>query len=125
MASKARKILIIEDEPDVAETMKMLLEKGGYAVEYTLDPRKGLSMIKDFDLLCLDIIMPIMSGREVLGEMVHKKIKTPVIVVSAVGLPMEVENELRGKYPDIVKGFVSKPYMHTDLVKEVRKKLKG
>lgn len=124
MKSKAGKILIIEDEPDVAETMKMLLEREGYAVEYTLDPRKGISMLKKFDLLCLDIIMPIMSGREVLAEMKKKGIKTPVIVVSAVGLPTEVESELMGKYPNTVKGFVSKPYMHTDLAKEIKKRLK-
>jgi CheY-like chemotaxis protein len=123
-AAKSKRILIIEDESDVAETMKMLLEREGYVAEYTLDPRKGLEMMKKFDLVCLDIIMPIMSGREVLAEIKKKGIKTPVIVVSAVGLPTEVESELIGKYPNIVKGFVSKPYMHTDLVKEIKKRLK-
>jgi len=121
MKSKAGKILILEDEPDVAEAMKMLLEREGYTVEYTLNPRKGLDMIKKFDLLCLDIIMPIMSGREVLVEMVKRKIKVPVIVVSAVGMPIEVERELTGKFSGLVVGFVSKPYMHTDLANEVKK----
>jgi DNA-binding response OmpR family regulator len=64
-----KKILIIEDEPDIAETMKMLIEKEGYKVDYSLDPKKGIPMIKKYDLLLLDIIMPTMSGREVLAEM--------------------------------------------------------
>lgn len=114
-----KKILIIEDEPDIAETMKMLIEREGYKVEYTLDPIKGLKMIKKFDLLLLDIIMPKMSGREVLTEMKKMKIKTPVIVVSAVGLPGEVERELASKYKGV--GFVSKTEIHTRLTEEIRK----
>ncbi|VVB73566.1 Regulator of RpoS [uncultured archaeon] len=114
-------VLVIEDEPDVAETMKMLLEREGYQVEYTLDPRKGLELADKVDVVLLDIMMPVMSGREVLAQMKKRKIKTPVIVVSAVGMPLEVERELQSKYPGV--GFLSKTFMHTDLAKEVRKKI--
>lgn len=114
------KILIIEDEPDAAETMKLLLERGGYSVDYVLDPRKGLKMLGDYDLLILDIIMPVMSGREVLAEIKKKKIKIPIIVVSAVGLPGEVERELALKYPGV--GFVPKLSI-SELPGEVKKKL--
>lgn len=115
-----KKILIIEDEPDAAETMKMLLERAGYSVDYVLDPRKGLKMLGDYDLLILDIIMPVMSGREVLAEIKRKKIKIPIIVVSAVGLPGEVERELALKYPGV--GFVPKLSI-SELPGEVKKKL--
>ena len=114
-----KRILIIEDEPDVAETMKMLLEREGFSAEYTLDARKGLKMVKKFDLLLLDIIMPEVSGREVLAELKKREVKTPVIVVSAVGLPMEISDELARKYPGV--GFVPKTAMHTELIAKVKK----
>ena len=116
-----KKILIIEDEPDVAETIKMLIEKEGYDVEYVLNPKKGLPMIKKYDLLLLDIMMPEMSGREVLAEIKRLKIKTPVIVVSAVGMPMEIERELTGKYPGVE--FVAKTSMHDELIVKIKKKI--
>lgn len=119
----SKKILIIEDEQDIAKTMKRILETEGYTVEYTLDPKKGIEMVKKFDLLLLDIIMPIVSGREVLAEMARKKINTPVIVVSAIGFPREVETELKSKYPGLFVGFVSKPFMHIELVNEVKKNI--
>ncbi|MDD5337295.1 MAG: response regulator [Candidatus ainarchaeum sp.] len=116
-----KRVLIIEDEPDVAETMKMLVEREGYKVDYTLDPRKGVKMVKDYDLLLLDIIMPVMSGREVLDELKKKKVKTPVIVVSAIGLPMEVSEEISRKYPGVA--FVPKTEMHTSLPNTIKKLL--
>jgi len=121
MKKNGKKILIIDDEPDIAETMKMLIEREGYKVEYVLDPRKGIEKIKGFDLLLLDIIMPTMSGREVLAEMKKRGIDVSTIVVSAVGLPMEMERELNGKYPGV--GFVQKTEMHTILVNEVKKRM--
>jgi len=121
--TNGKRILIVEDEPDVAETMKMLLEREGYSAEYTLDPHKALGMMPKFDIVLLDIMMPVMSGREVLARMKESGITTPVIVVSAVGMPIEVERELTAKYPGI--GFLAKTLMHTDLAKEVKKKLKG
>jgi len=51
------KILIIDDEPDVAELMKLVLENEGYHVGHFLDPRKGLAAVRDFDLLVLDMLM--------------------------------------------------------------------
>ncbi len=116
-----KRILVVDDEVDVAETMKMLMEIEGYTVEYTTDPLKGLGMVKDFDLLILDIMMPRMSGREFLAEMKKKKIKTPVIVASSVGLPGEVQAELAAKYHGIV--VISKPSMNKELVPEIRRKI--
>jgi len=116
-----KKILIIEDEPDVAETMKILVEKGGYKVDYTLNPEKGLKMVKDYDLLLLDIAMPGMSGYEILSKMKKRKINIPIIVVSAVGIPEQMEKEIKSKYPKV--GYVSKIEIYDVLVKEIRKKI--
>lgn len=116
-----KKILIVEDEPDVAETMKMLVERDGYQCDYCLDPRAGLEKMAGYDLLLLDIMMPRMSGRQVLEEMKKRGIEVPVIVVSAVGLPIEVASELSKTYPGV--DFVAKTEMHTDLIRAIVEKI--
>ncbi|HIH19075.1 TPA: response regulator transcription factor [Candidatus Micrarchaeota archaeon] len=116
-----KKILIVEDEPDVAETMKMLIERDGYQCDYCLNPVEGLEKMKGYDLLLLDIMMPRMSGRQVLEEMKKRGIAIPVIVVSAVGLPLEVASELGKVYPGV--DFVPKTEMHTDLIRAIVEKI--
>lgn len=115
------KILIIEDEPDVAHSMQMLLEDSGYKAGFALGGEKGLSLMGKYDLVLLDIMMPGMSGREVLREMAKRGIRKPVIVVSAVGVPEEVRSQLDSIYPGI--GFVSKPHIYEFLLGEIRKML--
>ena len=114
-----KKVLIIDDEPDVCETMKMIVERAGYNAEYATDPVKGLKAMRGFDIVLLDIMMPKMSGRRVLEEMKKKKIKTPVIAVSAVGFHVEIAKELAAKYPGT--SFVEKTEMATTLTDRIRK----
>ena len=114
-----KKVLIIDDEPDVCETMKMIVERAGYNAEYATDPGKGLKAMKGFDIVLLDIMMPKMSGRQVLEEMKKKKIKTPVIAVSAVGFHAEIAKELAAKYPGT--SFVEKTEIATMMVAKIRK----
>ena len=116
-----KKILIIEDEPDVARSIKMYLEKSGYQATYTLDPMEGLERLEDFDLLLLDLIMPKVSGRAVLREMKVRGIKTPIIVLSAIGLPVTVGEELAREFPGLI--FVPKTALHTQLLMAIKKTL--
>ncbi len=117
-----KKILIIEDEMDVAESMKMLLEMNKYKADYILNPKEAIKKAKNYDLILLDIMMPIMSGREVLAEFKKMKLNKPIIVVTAVGMPFEVERELTAKFLSVK--VLPKTSIHTDLIKEVKKALK-
>jgi CheY-like chemotaxis protein len=65
--------------------------------------------------------MPDVSGRVVLDFMKKERIKTPVIVVTAVAAATEIRNELENKYH--IDGFVSKTYLSNDLVPEIQKVL--
>lgn len=102
--------------------MKRILEEKGYSAQRALDPREGLRNLKKFDLLLLDIMMPGMSGMEVLSKIRKMKAGIPVIVVSASSLPWGMERDLKANYPEA--GFVSKLHM-SELPAEVRKKLGG
>jgi CheY-like chemotaxis protein len=117
------KILIVEDEPDIAAVEKAILGKGGYNVDIALGGAEGIRKIKTKkdDLILLDIRMPEVSGRDILEFMKKSKIETPVIVVTAVAATMDVRNELEAKYG--IDGFVAKTYINTDLIKEVKRVL--
>jgi len=90
-----KKILIIEDEEILLDLLKSKLEELGYDVYCALDGEKGLKAIRDIvpDLLLLDMVMPKMSGFEVMEAMQKDpSIKDiPVIIISNSGQPVELD----------------------------------
>lgn len=113
-----KKILIIEDEPDIAESIKDYLSEAGYEVEISLNPVQGLKKVPGFDLLLLDLIMPKLSGTEVLRKMKREGIEKPIIILSAVALPRLIGEEISKQYPGTV--FVPKTRMHAKLLPAIR-----
>jgi DNA-binding response OmpR family regulator len=65
------KIVIVEDEPAIAEMYRFKLQQAGYEVRFALNGEDGLALIRDFkpDLILLDLMMPKMSGEEVLQHL--------------------------------------------------------
>jgi len=90
-----KKILIIEDEEILLDLLKSKLEELGYDVYFALDGEKGLKAIRDIvpDLILLDMVMPKMSGFEVMEAMQKDpSIKDiPVIIISNSGQPVELD----------------------------------
>jgi len=66
-----KKILVIEDEKELAEMMKIVLEKEGYSIELAGDGEEGLNKAKALkpDLITLDVMMPKMNGYEVCNQL--------------------------------------------------------
>jgi DNA-binding response OmpR family regulator len=81
---KRIKILIIEDDVDIVRFVKLELEHEGYRVFTALDGREGLkiSLEQDADVILLDIMLPKLSGIEVLRRLRRSK-QTPVIMLTA------------------------------------------
>ena len=90
-----KKILIIEDEEIMLDLLQRKLTSNGYEISVARNGEDGLKMIKEIkpDLILLDIIMPKMSGIEVLEEMQKdEEIKnTLVIIISNSGQPVELD----------------------------------
>jgi DNA-binding response OmpR family regulator len=65
------KIIIVEDEQAIAEMYRFKLQQAGYDVRFALNGEEGLALAKDFlpDLILLDLMMPKMSGEEMLRRM--------------------------------------------------------
>ena len=82
-------VLVVDDDPDMVETVKMMLESKGYEVGQAYDGMEGESSIKERrpDLVILDVMMPRKNGYTLCAEL--KKDRTtqsiPVIMLTAVG----------------------------------------
>jgi len=85
-----RSILVVDDEPYIGRIIQLKLESGPYSVELAHDGRSALERLtseKSFDLVLLDIMMPHLSGLEVLAELrrLPGRERTPVIMLTAKG----------------------------------------
>ena len=87
MAEK-KKILLIDDDPDFVEAVKVIVENGGYDVKVAYDGEEGLEAVaaEKPDLIVLDVMMPVMNGHEACAKLKANPAtaKIPVILLTAV-----------------------------------------
>jgi CheY-like chemotaxis protein len=78
------KILVVDDDPAVQLTIRLVLERAGHSVDVAGDGRKGLAKFEagDFDLLCLDVFMPGMDGLETMRLIHQRRPRLPIVVIS-------------------------------------------
>lgn len=79
-----KKILIIEDEKPMAKALELKLNNSGFIATAVFNGQEGMNLIEKnkFDLILIDLVMPVMDGFTFLTEMKNKKIDIPVIVLS-------------------------------------------
>ena len=113
-----RSILVIDDEREICESIKMILEYEDYLVDYTTDSYKGLQKIEygNYDALLLDIQMPGKNGFEVLNWLLEKEIEMKVIMISAHA---SVENAVKSTKLGAFD-FLEKPIDRDKLLISVR-----
>lgn len=86
--SDKKQILLIDDDPDFVEAVKMIVENGGYDVRVAYDGQEGLEAVAEGkpDLIVLDVMMPVMNGHEACAKLkaddATKEI--PIILLTAV-----------------------------------------
>ncbi|MEJ7604552.1 MAG: response regulator [Kofleriaceae bacterium] len=78
------RVLVVDDDPDVVESIAMALE-GHCEVLTAPNGREALGLILEepIDAIILDLMMPVMSGEELIEELARREIRIPVIVASA------------------------------------------
>lgn len=116
-------ILVVDDDPDIRDLIQAILEAAGHNVTLAPDGQEALSKLKrkPYELVVLDIMMPTMSGYEVLEQIraMPSRASTPVIVVTAKHDPTGVMREVKGGALD----HLAKPFLPDELEEVVARAL--
>ena len=90
----SQKVLVVEDDNNIAELLRLYLQKDGFEVSHAADGGKAVEMAKEIqpDLVLLDIMLPVMDGWQVCREL-RKTMKMPIIMLTAKG---ETEDKVSG-----------------------------
>jgi len=121
MMTKAKTIIVVEDEPDTAEMFAEMMSLMGYQVFKSYGGVRAIDLIADKKpaAVVLDLMMPDLSGLEVLRFMRRdpRLAEIPVVIVSAKGLPADVKRGLDAG----ASSYLTKPVSFNDLRDAVEK----
>ena len=112
------RILMIEDDKELAEITKLRLEKDNFTVDVCLDGAEGLYYMQEnmYDLVILDRMLPSMDGTQVLKEARKANVSTPVIFLTALG---ELEDKITGLDCG-ADDYMVKPFAFEELLARLR-----
>ena len=113
-------ILVIDDEPDIRESLEVLLASESYRVTLASNATEGLKRLEsaNYDLVLLDLMMPDKSGLEVLDEVRVRDQDTPIFLITAYG---SVETAVAALKPGGANDYFSKPWDNEKLLIEIER----
>ncbi|MCU7796984.1 MAG: response regulator [Candidatus Thiodiazotropha sp. (ex Myrtea spinifera)] len=114
-----KKILIVDDEPNIVLSVEFLMKRSGYDVVTATDGQQALDLLAevDPDLMILDVMMPRKNGFEVCAEIRADQqfLKLPILMLSAKGREAEVKKGLSLG----ADAYITKPFSTHELVEKV------
>ena len=121
--NKAKKILLVDDEPDVIYTIKNILEDNGFQIDSFNDPITALNSYRSnfYDLVILDIKMPKMDGFELYNKIREKDSQVKICFLTASEMYYEKFRTTRSKIGRIIDEdcFIQKPIKNEDLIRKI------
>lgn len=114
---KSNRLLIIEDDKDISEMLSSYLTMEGFLCEVAFDGQEGISAFKkgDFDLVILDLMMPIINGMDVL-HFIRERSQIPVLILSAKAKDIDKAIGLGNGADD----YIAKPFSMIEVVARVK-----
>lgn len=112
------KVLVVEDEPKLASFIKRGLEEQSWEVEVAFDGRMGktLAMANTYDVLVLDVNLPVINGFD-LAQLLRKEgITTPILMLTALGT---VEDKLQG-FDAGADDYLVKPFEFREFIARIK-----
>jgi two-component system response regulator VicR len=121
----ANKIMVVDDEPDVVDLVKLVLESDGFDVVTAYSGKEALEkIVKDMpDLVLLDIMMPGMDGWEVYSR-IRANPKTKDIPVAMLTAKSQSIDKMIGLHVVKVNDYITKPFGRSELLERVKRILK-
>ena len=112
----SQKVLVVEDDINIAELLRLYLQKDGFEVSHAADGGKAVEMAREIqpDLVLLDIMLPVMDGWQVCREL-RKSMKMPIIMLTAKG---ETEDKVSGLEMG-ADDYIVKPFEVKELLARV------
>lgn len=112
------RILLVEDERNVAAFIKKGLEEEFYSVDIAEDGTEGLLMAKsnDYDLIILDIMLPGMDGIEICKKIRERDRKVPILMLTAVD---SIESKVQGLESG-ADDYLTKPFAFSELLARIK-----
>ncbi|MCU1378656.1 MAG: DNA-binding response regulator [Acidimicrobiales bacterium] len=112
------KVLLVEDDPDIASAVRRGLEAEGYTVEVASDGPQGIWLATEttFDLIVLDILLPGRNGFQVCADLRGQGMTTPILMLTAKDGELDEAEALDTGADD----FLSKPFSFTVLLARIR-----
>ena len=125
MSSTSKRVLLIEDEPNIIEAISFILSREGLAVETHSDGATANDKLRQAlpDLLILDVMLPGKSGYDILRELREDPTtaKLPVLMLTARGQTRDREMAERAG----VSAFMRKPFSNAEMLEQVRALMAG
>ena len=120
MAMDKKKLLVVDDEREFSESLRLYLEMEDFDVDVVNNPDKAIDLVKEnqYNLIISDILMPEMDGyqlRRALRSIEATK-KVPIIFLTAKEADVESLKEIH----DGATSFIMKPFEHTLLLEEIK-----
>ena len=116
----SRRILIVEDEPNIVESLRFILEQAGFIIDIVADGSSALDRLRegDFQAVVLDVMLPGMNGFDVLRSIRAdgSTREMPVIVLTAKGQA----NDRKTAEAIGASAFITKPFSNAEVVERVR-----
>ena len=111
-----KRALVVEDDSNIAELLRLYLEKDGFEVLHAADGGEGIRMARENepDLILLDIMLPVVDGWVVCSE-VRKSSQVPIIMLTAKGETFDKINGLEMGADD----YVTKPFEVKELMARI------
>jgi len=111
----AKRILVVDDEPDIRMMLSKLLEAKGFETDQADNGESALTMLtaSDYDLMILDLIMPVVNGHEVLHRINPElREKMPVVVLTA----KDKDADMMQGYIDGATCYMTKPFSNQGIL---------
>ncbi len=115
---KKLKILLADDEKELARAVGTILKYSNYEVNIVNNGKEAVEMVKEnmYDLIILDVMMPVMDGIQALKEMRKNNIKTPIMLLTAKA---QIDDKVEG-LDSGANDYLTKPFDKKELLARIR-----